>query len=126
WRRPFLTADLASLEQALGEARGGGADGGADPEELVRRWMPVSAPRGEHLAPERLIEGEATRIEWRSDDPRVTGVTLRWRAVNQALAYSSIDLTREGNAWVGQIPAQVPGDPYPLQYHFRVHGDDAA
>ncbi|WP_156253937.1 hypothetical protein [Pseudactinotalea terrae] len=126
WRRPFLAADLASLEQALGEASGGGPAGGADPEELVRQWTPVSAPRGEHLAPERLIEGEATRIEWRSDDPRVTGVTLRWRPVNQALAYSSIDLTREGDAWVGQIPAQVPGDPYPLQYHFRVHGDDAA
>ncbi len=124
-RRPFLEDDLRALQTALVEADVA-QEGAIGPEELERRCRRTPAPAGEHKPPAALVPGTPSPIEWRSDDPRVTGVTLRWRPVNQALPYASVDLRRDGQRWSGEIPAQGPEASFPVQYHFRVHGEAEA
>lgn len=124
-RRPFLEADLRALEKASAEAEATPEEA-IGPEELERRAGHTQAPVGEHTPPAALAPGMPLTLEWRSDDPRVTGVTLRWRPVNQALAYTSVELRRDGERWTGEIPAQDPENRFPIQYHFRIHGQGEA
>ena len=56
------------------------------------------------------------------DAAGVRGVSLRYRALDQSARYEAVDMIREGLAFTGSIPADATDSPYPLQYHFVVHG----
>ncbi len=122
-RRPVLQADLTGLERELA---GAADDDRVDPAATEASLITAAAPTGRHTPPERLQPGADLPISWQTDDQRVTGVRLRYRPVNQALAYQEVELDRDGVAFSGSIPAAVTGGPYPVQYFFEVLAEDAA
>ncbi|WP_152365310.1 hypothetical protein [Microlunatus speluncae] len=122
-RRPVLAADLATLERELAATPD---DGRVDPDGVEASLITAPAPLGRHTPPERLEPGAALPVSWRTDDDRVTGVRLRFRPVNQALAYQVVDLDRDGDTFSGSIPAELTGGPYPVQYFFEILAANAA
>lgn len=47
-------------------------------------------------------------------------VVLYYRHVNQAERWQSVELTRSGDAFHGEIPAEYTTSRYPLQYYFEI------
>ncbi|MEQ7124034.1 hypothetical protein ABN034_05870 [Actinopolymorpha sp. B11F2] len=123
-RRPALLADLAALGATLQDTET--ADTDADPVALEEQLTTPPAPIGEHTPAEYFEPGKAIKISWRTEDERVTGVRVRWRPVNQALAYSSLDLEQRDGAFVGEIPTDTAGSLYSVQYFFEVTAGYAA
>jgi hypothetical protein len=127
-RRPALLGDLAALEAALEAALQDAETAGTevDPDSLEEQLITPPAPIGEHTPAVCFEPGSPIKVSWRTEDERVTGVRVRWRPVNQALAYGSVDLERQDSAFVGEIPTDTAGDLYPMQYSFEVTAGDAA
>ena len=123
-RRAGLLRDLAGLETALRDAEMTGAD--VDPDTFEERLITPPAPIGEHTPAECFQPGTDLTVSWRTDDKRVTAVRVRWRPVNQALSYNSLDLKERGGVFVGEIPTDTAGSLYPMQYYFEVTANGAA
>jgi hypothetical protein len=46
---------------------------------------------------------------------------LRYRRVNQADLWQTVDMELAGNDFHATIPADYTDSPFPLQYHFQIH-----
>ena len=126
-RLPAIDEDIARLEGEL-EAAVDRTAPAADEErvssairEAVGRPRRLSFPcRHEPLRTFRL--GDAVALHLAVDGPdsgaHLSGVQLRYRHVNQAEAWESVEMERHGDAWRAAIPGGYTDSPYPLQYHF--------
>ena len=52
--------------------------------------------------------------------PKVAGVRLRYRHVNQAENWRMVEMDMAGKNYVAAIPADYTDSPFPLQYHFQL------
>ena len=57
-------------------------------------------------------------VDGQSPATALSGVQLRYRHVNQAEAWESVEMAHRGDAWQAAIPGGYTDSPYPLQYHF--------
>ncbi len=97
-----------------------------DADAVEQAMVAAPAPAGTHTPPDSFVPGEAVPISWRSHDDRVRAVRLRYRPVNQALAYEAVELQRSGEDYTGEIPAEATAGLYPVQYFFEVFSDEMA
>ncbi len=102
---PTKEADAAAGERALKVA-------GAKP---VRPTVAV-----EHTPAEKFRAGQPLAVALRSGAAAPVRVVLHYRHVNQAERWQAVDLTRDGAAWRGEIPAAYTSGRYALQYYFEI------
>ncbi len=100
-----------------------GAAGGIVPasrlEALARRAArPALCLR--HEPPPGFQRGQGVVIEVAVAPPGAARVHLRYRRVNQAEAYGTVPMAREGHRFRAVIPAAYTDSPYPLLYFFQV------
>jgi hypothetical protein len=126
-RLPAIDDDLGDMRRELARtpANTGERDGqdilGLDPEPPVARYR--------HTPPASFRPGEPVEVTLDVtvlDDASPT-VTLYYRRLNQAEAYASTEMARDGETFRAEIPAAVTDSPYPLMYLFEVRAaPDAA
>jgi DNA-binding CsgD family transcriptional regulator len=67
--------------------------------------------------------GQSLAVSVQVSPPGISGVNLRYRRVNQAEHWQSVEMSPAGGAYQAVIPAQYTDSPFPLQYHFQIHAD---
>jgi len=73
---------------------------------------------GLHEPPASFRHGESVNIAVHA--PKVAGVRLRYRRVNQAEEWQMVEMERSGKEFRAEIPASYTDSPFPLQYHFQI------
>ena len=73
---------------------------------------------GLHEPPASFRHGEPVNIAVHA--PKVAGVRLRYRRVNQAEEWQMVEMERSGKEFRAEIPASYTDSPFPLQYHFQI------
>jgi hypothetical protein len=71
-----------------------------------------------HTPPNSFQRGQPLAIV--AHAPKVAGVRLRYRHVNQAENWRMIDMELTGGNYAATIPADYMDSPFPLQYHFQL------
>jgi hypothetical protein len=127
-RLPAIDADLQDMRERLhatGRAHSDGRDVAALVEAAERRPVVTIGhdPPDTFVPHAPLTVGVALTGE---DSGRVSGVSVRFRAMNQALPYSSCEMKRTDEGYVVTLPAsELTGD-HALEYAFEVRADWAA
>jgi hypothetical protein len=73
-----------------------------------------------HVPPHSFVRGQPVLITASNprERPKLAGVRLRYRRVNQAEAWQELNMERSGAGLNAEIPAGYSDSPFPLQYHF--------
>jgi hypothetical protein len=77
---------------------------------------------GFHEPPPSFRRGQALAII--AHAPKLAGVRLRYRRVNQAESWQMVEMQQTGKDFRAEIPAAYADSPFPLQYHFQIHAND--
>src|SRR6266702_3431192 len=56
----------------------------------------------------------------------IRNVSLNYRHIDQAENYVELAMERNGSQWSAHIPAPYTNTMFPLQYYFKVTGDDGS
>ncbi|MGA2855116.1 MAG: hypothetical protein ABSE90_13445, partial [Verrucomicrobiota bacterium] len=75
-----------------------------------------------HIPPTSFRRGQPLSIAVHA--PKVAGVRLRYRRVNQAEDWRMLEMAHSGKDFCAEIPASYTDSPFPLQYHFQIHAND--
>lgn len=89
----------------------------------VRSRPQRPAADGEHQPSERLQPGAPFEVAIRLPGER-TAALLHYRHVNQAEAWQTMQMQRQGDRHAAVIAGDYTGSPYPLQYYFELRGSD--
>jgi hypothetical protein len=113
-----IEADLHDMDAML-------EDRARPPEDAAlatREPLGGAAPhvRVVHEPPERFHPRRELALAVRVTAP-VARVVLRYRAMNQALAESSVEMERGADGFVGAVPGDYLDGRYPLAYAFVLH-----
>jgi hypothetical protein len=107
----LLKADPKVIEQAM--------------RAVLEKSKPDESPLAEfHLPPPPFRRGQAVPIV--AHAPLLTGVRLRYRRVNQAELWQTIEMEKLRGDFFVEIPAAYTDSPFPLQYHFQIRTDTGA
>ena len=80
------------------------------------------SPTGFHEPPPSFRRGQQLAIL--AHAPKLGGVRLRYRRVNQAEPWQMVEMQQAGKDFRADIPAAYTDSPFPLQYHFQIHASD--
>jgi hypothetical protein len=126
-----IDLDIADLEQLQASAKITLPKLDENAIKKAMREIAVPSPRldpaqlaGFHSPPPTFVRGQPLTITAVSvkvnNLPRLTGVRLRYRRVNQAETWQSVAMEAVGNGYRTNIPADYTDSPFPLQYHFEL------
>ncbi len=127
-RLAAIDADLADMEAegqrvisastpGNGDAAGGQAIAALDDEPPPVEYShtpPVAFDKGRPV----LVE---IRVRSLDDSTRPISVRLRYRHVNQAETYRSVEMESDAGWYRAAIPGEYSDSPYPLAYFFELH-----
>ena len=135
-RLPAIDQDIARMEKVLDAPAGPDAPRlEADRLRAVQQAVlgparPRPAIRGEHTPPVSFRPGAEITIELSmakvAEASRPVAVLLRYRPVNQAEAWSDLEMKQQDAVWRATIPAAHTRSPYPLQYFFELRNGAGA
>jgi hypothetical protein len=125
-RLPAIDADIAEMER-LADA-GSVSPSGDQAKVRAAMHQVLSRPQrsvagGEHQPSERFQPGAPFEVAIRLPGERTTAL-LHYRHVNQAEAWQTTQMQREGDRHAAVIAGDYTGSLYPLQYYFELRGDD--
>jgi hypothetical protein len=95
--------------------------------ERAMREVLMPSPRrdsiqlaGFHVPPRSFVRGQPVLIAASNprERPKLAGVRLRYRRVNQAEAWQELNMERSGAGFSAEISAAYSDTQFPLQYHF--------
>ena len=78
------------------------------------------SPECSHTPAAGFVRGEAMEIELGTSRSDYKKVTLHYRHVNQAEFWQKVEMKREGEKYMGEIPAEYTDSRYPLSYYFTI------
>ncbi|MGP4038777.1 hypothetical protein ACTWP4_02535 [Gracilibacillus sp. D59] len=125
-RLPEINEDILKMEAQTNFAREKASG------ELISRskeWLKnvpkVPLPTIQHVKPEVFSKGErvplSIKLSGQSDTYKVT---LKYRQVNQAEKYQSVQMYHEKDELLAEIPASYTNSPYPLVYFFEIEDEN--
>ena len=103
--------DAKTVEQAMNAVH----------ENLKPANLPLLADF--HQPPSSFKRGHSLAIAVHA--PKVAGVRLRYRRVNQAEDWQMVDMEQAGKDFRAEISAAYTDSPFPLQYHFQIHDSNS-
>ena len=123
-RLPAIDADIAAMQAVSTQAsvHPQGAISAAAKTAAVRQVTnPVMRPEipCQHTPAASFQAGAPLAIECRTGTP-VAGVRLKYRHVNQAEYYATLEMTGSGGVFRGSIPGSYTQGEYALQYYFEL------
>jgi hypothetical protein len=116
-RLAAIDADLADMEDVVASGTSG--------VDVAPLLDPASTPPTadvDHEPPAMFEPGEPIDLSLRVRGADVRSVTVRYRPMNQALAFSAHPLERSGDRFEGSIPEEATRSGYPLAYAFVLRG----
>jgi hypothetical protein len=120
-RLPLIDADIAALEQGLGAAKPSNDPAVIGAVSTALGPAKRAAVDASHAPPQVFKPGQPLPLELaigRGRQP--SAIVLRYRHVNQAERYRTVEMQREGDVFRAVIPADYADGTYPLQYDFEV------
>jgi hypothetical protein len=130
-RLPALDQDIADMEKLLPKA--GASAPTTDPKiiDVAMREVLTPARRVDaarlvnfHLPPPSFIRGKplvlTAALARVSQPPKLARVRLRYRRVNQAESWQTVEMETAAAGYRAEIPAAYGDSPFPLQYHFAL------
>lgn len=122
-RLPYIDADIAAMQAvASGAATSGTGISDAAKQAVIRQIMsPTVRPAivCHHTPAATFQAGIAQPIELQVASG-VSGVRLKYRHVNQAEYYETLDMTGRGGKYQATIPAEYTKTDFSLQYYFEL------
>ena len=125
-RLPAIDRDLAAVEAAHFEA---GAEAAGRVQSAIEQaaGRPVrSTFRCTHNPPRGFRPGSPVALTVAVAGSAQTAVQLRYRQVNQAERWQSLEMKNDGTAFNGTIPGAYTQSPYALEYYFEVRQGTAS
>ncbi|MFC1764673.1 hypothetical protein ACFL6U_21715 [Planctomycetota bacterium] len=123
-RIPSFDEDIADLRKRLELPipPASAVDPAAAERALKMAVAPPKRPTvaARHAPADQFHCGQALAIALDCGAVKPQRVTLHYRHVNQAERWRSVELTRTGNAYQGNIPAAYTTKRYTLQYYFEI------
>ena len=126
-RLPAIDTDIAALQASLQSP-----PASSGPEQNAKKAIAAAtdkpnrpSPHCEHAAPTSFHPGEPLKLSL-----QVTGasasVLLRYRHVNQAERWLSMEMEGGHGSYSAAIPGDYTNSVYPLQYYFEIHGESGS
>jgi hypothetical protein len=130
WLRGSWSDRLAAIDADLDAMEAAAASGSAtdrEDAEAQRLLVAVTArpPHGgvTHTPPTQFRPGEPVSVAVGiDDDAPITGVSLRYRHLDQSATYEELLMQRDAGGFAAVVPAEYSDSPFALQYHFAIHG----
>ena len=123
-RVPAFDADIADMKKRLeaGEKSPGKYDSATAERALKTASAKPMRPTviAKHVPAEKFSSGKGLAISVNVTSPAPHRVMLHYRHVNQAEHWMAVELTRNGDAFQGEIPAAYTAKRYALQYYFEI------
>ncbi|MBO0812624.1 MAG: hypothetical protein J2P23_11355 [Microlunatus sp.] len=117
-RLPGIEADVDAM---AAELRSRSDDSGQE-IKIIAPERPVTTGV-QHQPPASFVPGDELALTVTGND-QVAAVRLRYRHVNQAEQWQSVDLVPKAGAFTGSIPADYTNSNYPLMYFLTVEHTD--
>jgi hypothetical protein len=135
-RVPHMDMDIQDMKEVLEQAKaksGTEAKGGTEANDGSDVGQPAAdllaiidnpparvAPECSHTPAAGFVRGEAMEIELGTSRSDYKKVALHYRHVNQAEFWQKVEMKREGEKYMGEIPAEYADSRYPLSYYFTI------
>jgi len=137
-RLPAIDADIADMQAMLDKDAGAGVDAVKIELKTVEQAMRVVLEKPKHDERPLLIDLHTPPMQFRRGEalaiianvPKagnramIDGIHLRYRRVNQAEAWQTIEMERGEGNYRAVIPSAYTDSSFPLQYHFQIRGRD--
>lgn len=127
-RLPAMDDDIADMEKLLTQP----VAAATVPMNVKRKivWQAMDAvyakPRGHplfaglHTPPSSFRRGEALAVVARVPHSGTLAMHLRYRRVNQAESWQTVEMQKTGEDYSAAITAAYTDSPFPLQYYFQI------
>jgi hypothetical protein len=133
-RLAAMDADIADMEKSLDLEPSAHVGPTAAGMKLAEKAMRAVFEKPNHAAPPSLADFHNPPASFQRGQPlaiavhapKVAGVRLRYRRVNQAEAWQMVEMKRTGKDFLAEIPAVYADSPFPLQYYFQIRSDTGA
>ncbi len=125
-RIPAIDTDIAALEASLQSPPA--ASGSANAAKAIAAALGLPSrpsPHCQHAAPESFHAGDPLKLSVQVAGAPAS-VHLRYRHVNQAERWLSMEMSGSQGAYSAAIPGDYTNSVYPLQYYFEIHGGNGA
>lgn len=127
-RLPAMDADLGDMEKLLAGKSHPPAEVKVEPEiieEAMRaaRFKPGTerpAPLVRHTPPPSFRRGQPLEVTATALRSEISGMQLRYRHVNQAENWETLEMQKFVSGFRGVIGADYTNSPFPLQYHLQI------
>ena len=119
-RLPAIDEDLAALQSAR-------FDPGAEPRDRIEQAIAHATGRPSrpsfacaHTPPRAFQPGKTVPVVLEIASSAPPEVTLRYRRVNHAERWQSLEMARKGRSFQAAIPGVYTESPYALEYYFEL------
>jgi len=129
-RLPALDADAADMEKLLKQTTESGTGKLKVGREAVEKAMHQALAKPEHDENPALARLHEPAASFRRGQPLtivahvsksgISGLRLRYRHINQAETWQTVEMQRVGNDFHAVIAAAYTDSPFPLQYYFQI------
>ncbi len=116
-RLPMIEQDIELLEQRLQAPPEAARRRVGDLLAMLESWSHDQRAHCRHEPPPPFRPGEAQRLTLACS---AEAVRLHYRHVDQSEDWRQCEMTRAGEGFVAEIPADYVQEVYPLQYYFEV------
>jgi hypothetical protein len=132
-RRGHWTDRLPAIDQDLKEVEAAHFEPGTQSADVVSRAMEQAVGRPlrssfqcTHRPPQGFRPGSPVSLTLTAQAPEHIAVKLRYRRVNQAERWQSLDMRLEGSTFRAGIPGDYTDSPFPLEYYFELRRAQAS
>jgi hypothetical protein len=131
-RLPAMDEDIADMETLLNKTTGDGKAASKLDPKVVEQAMRTVLEKPKHAELPSLADFHLPSPSFRRGQPlsivahapKLPGVRLRYRHVNQAETWQMVEMEQTGKVFRAEIPAAYTDSLFPLQYHFQIHDAD--
>ena len=130
-RLEAIDADIADMEKLLNQTSGSEKTSSKFDLKTVEQAMDAVRENPKPAEPPPLAEFHQPPPSFRrgqpltivTHTPKLAGVRLRYRHVNQAETWQMVAMERTEEDFRAVIPADYTDSPFPLQYHFQIRAE---
>jgi len=132
-RLPAMDADIADMEKLLAQTdTAAPVQLKVEPQNVKQAMhagftkpLPADPPFAElYNPPSSFRRGQPLTIIAHAPQSGISAVHLRYRHVNQSETWQTVEMHKMDADYQVAIAAEYTDSPFPLQYHFQIHGGE--
>jgi hypothetical protein len=121
-RIPRIDADIADMKEVLVNSANNRSENKkyvSKAVETVKTRPHLPTVKGQHIPDKNFQPGKSMKVALNLEDD-ASGVLLYYRHVNQAVAWKSVPMNKNGNEYSALIPEAYTKTRYSMQYYFGI------